>query len=320
MKALGLLLGMAAGLSAELPGFYGQVDRIIFVVPSVDKAVAEWKGSGVVEVSGTRSADFEAEYQGKYGASSVRFAAGRFGDIVANWLEPVSGSNAFADFLKTHGPGVFAVMHQVGSLAEMNAEVTRMKGLGVGVVQRGPMGDDDSSYVLFDTRGEGKYTLGIYWMPQRSGPAPESARKVTQFAFIVRNEGPVAKYWSRLGWPVMSVTHPKLHGLEYKGKPGDFRARLGWMRHGKVAYEWIVPEKGPSTWHDHLERHGEGVHHLAFNVEDMDRAIAEWKQGGYAYAMGGAWGEPGKRGYGRFAYMDTQAAGGIDVELLWSLK
>jgi hypothetical protein len=92
------------------------------------------------------------------------------------------------------------------------------------------------------------------------------------------------------------------------------------MRHGTVVYEWIIPEKGPSTWHDHLEKHGEGVHHLAFNVDDMDRAIAEWKQAGYPYVMGGAWGEPGKRGYGRFAYMDAQAAGGIDIELLWSYR
>jgi hypothetical protein len=36
--------------------------------------------------------------------------------------------------------------------------------------------------------------------------------------------------------------------------------------------------------------------------------------------MSGAWGERGKKGYGRFAYMDTQAAGGIDIELLWNYK
>jgi hypothetical protein len=59
---------------------------------------------------------------------------------------------------------------------------------------------------------------------------------------------------------------------------------------------------------------------MAFDVGDMDRAIAEWKQGGYAYVMGGAWGESGKRGSGRFAYLDTQSAGGIDVELLWNYR
>jgi 4-hydroxyphenylpyruvate dioxygenase-like putative hemolysin len=92
------------------------------------------------------------------------------------------------------------------------------------------------------------------------------------------------------------------------------------MRHGKVVYEWIIPEKGPSTWHDHLDKHGEGVHHIALNVDDMDKAIAEWKQAGYEYVMGGAWGEAGKPGSGRFAYVDAQRASGIDVELLWNYR
>jgi hypothetical protein len=250
---------------------------------------------------------------------SFRFAVGRFGDVTANWMQPLGGTNAFTDFLKRHGPGLFTVLHRVPTSAELDAEVKRMAGLGVGILQRGPMGDDGSRYVLFDTHTEGKYTLGIYYMPGEPDLSP-SAHKVTQYAFITRDDGPVSKYWAKLGWPEMSVTHPELHGLEYRGKPADFRSRLGWMRHGKIVYEWIMPEKGPSTWQDHLDKHGEGVHHLAFNVDDMDQAIAEWKKAGYNYVMGGAWGEPGKKGYGRFAYMDTQTAGGIDIEFLWNYK
>ena len=320
MRALALLASLAVVAPAQLPTFYTQVDRIVFVVPDVDKALAAWKPSGIVQVFDTQTADFEAEYRGTRSHSSVRFAAGRFGDVVANWLQPVSGTNAFTEFLKSHGPGVFAIMHQVGSTADLDAEVARMAALGVSVLQRGPMGDDGSRYVLFATHAEGKYTVGIYYQPQTLPPAPATARKVTQFAFIVRDEAPVAKYWAKLGWPEMTVTHPELHALEYRGKPASFRSRLGWMRHGKVVYEWVVPENGPSTWHDHLERHGEGVHHVAFNVADMDRAIGEWQQGGYSCVMGGAWGETGKRGYGRFAYIDTQAAGGLDIELLWTQR
>ena len=315
-----MLVSAVACAAAELPRFYTQVDRIVFVVPDVDKTLAAWEPSGVVQVFGKQTADFEADFRGRKIESSVRFAAGRFGNVIANWLQPLSGSDAFAEFLKNHGPGVFALMHRVENIADLESEAARMGALGVSVLQRGSMGDDDSRYILFDTRPRGKYTVGIYYQPGNVPPAPPTARTVTQFAFVVRDEAAVAKYWAGLGWPVMSITHPELHGLEYRGKPGDFRARLGWMRHGKVVYEWIVPEKGPSTWHDHLDRHGEGVHHMAFNVDDMNQAITDWKHGGYTYVMGGAWGEQGKRGYGRFAYMDTQAAGGIDVELLWNQR
>jgi hypothetical protein len=177
MRALLLLAALGVPASAELPGFYKQVDRIVFVVPDLQKALEEWKPSGVVEVFTTQPADFQAEYKGRTTESSVRFAAGRFGDVIANWLQPVSGSNAFTDFLKRHGPGVFALMHRVGSLAELEAEVARMRELNVGVLQRGSMGDDDSRYVLFDTQPEGKYTLGIYYQQATPPPAPAGMRR-----------------------------------------------------------------------------------------------------------------------------------------------
>jgi hypothetical protein len=36
--------------------------------------------------------------------------------------------------------------------------------------------------------------------------------------------------------------------------------------------------------------------------------------------MGGSWGDAGKPGSGRFAYVDAQGAGGIDIELLWNYR
>jgi hypothetical protein len=36
--------------------------------------------------------------------------------------------------------------------------------------------------------------------------------------------------------------------------------------------------------------------------------------------QGGAWGEKGKPGWGRFAYQDTHPIGGVDVELLWNYR
>jgi hypothetical protein len=320
VNRLFVLSSLAVVAAAQLPQFYGKVDRVIFVVPDVEKSLSAWKASGAVEIFEVQEATFFAEYKGTRGESAVRFGVGRFGDVIANWMQPVSGSNAFSDFLESHGPGVFALLHRVSGATEFSGEIERMKRLGVGVLQQGSMGGPDARYAFFDTRSAGKYTLGIYYGLPPAPPPPPLAPKVTQFAFIANDEEPVAAFWERLGWPRMNVTHPRLHALRYQGQEADFKARLGWMRHGSVPYEWVIPEKGPSTWHDHLRRHGEGVHHLAFAVDDIDRSIAEWTKAGFRLAMSGAWGEPGKSGYGRFAYLDCQAAGGIDIELLWSYK
>jgi hypothetical protein len=106
----------------------------------------------------------------------------------------------------------------------------------------------------------------------------------------------------------------------YRGKPGQFDMRLGWQRHGKVTYEWIQPLRGPSAYHDHFEQHGEGFHHIAFNVDDMDAAIKDWAGYGFPFVMGGAWGEKGKAGSGRFAYHDLDKCCGAEIELLWNYK
>ena len=36
--------------------------------------------------------------------------------------------------------------------------------------------------------------------------------------------------------------------------------------------------------------------------------------------MSGGWGEEGKPGSGKFAYVDTEEFGGESIELLWSYK
>ncbi|MDZ7637848.1 MAG: VOC family protein [Bryobacterales bacterium] len=190
-----------------------------------------------------------------------------------------------------------------------------------------PAAGGESRYVLFDTEAGGKYVLGLvavggagYPKALRPPPLKANARKVTQYAFAVKDLHAVSAYWEKLGWPAMAITNPDLLELEYRGKPESFAMELGWYRHTKVPYEWILSTKEPNVYADHMRVHGEGVHHLAFNVPDMDAATADWARRGFATSQSGAWGEKGKPGSGRFAYLDTQRNGGIDIELLWNYR
>jgi catechol 2,3-dioxygenase-like lactoylglutathione lyase family enzyme len=69
-----------------------------------------------------------------------------------------------------------------------------------------------------------------------------------------------------------------------------------------------------------MEKHGEGFHHIAFEVPDLDAEVSRWNALGFPFVQGGAWGEKGKPGWGRFAYQDTHPIGGADVELLWNYR
>ncbi|MFW5761531.1 MAG: hypothetical protein ACOCXH_11175 [Cyclobacteriaceae bacterium] len=56
------------------------------------------------------------------------------------------------------------------------------------------------------------------------------------------------------------------------------------------------------------------------NIPDIDQAIHQLAARGFAIAQSGGWGEKGKPGSGRFAYIDSDRYGGLMVELLWSEK
>jgi hypothetical protein len=78
--------------------------------------------------------------------------------------------------------------------------------------------------------------------------------------------------------------------------------------------------KGPTVYNDFIRLHGEGIQHFGFSVSDMDSAIDFFEQKGYKISMSGGWGEKGKPGSGRFAYVDLSKIGGMTIELLWSFR
>jgi hypothetical protein len=313
----------------QLPEFYKSVDRLIWVVPDMDATVAGLKKLGFTNLSDQGEVEMPwTAYHARPATGTLRMVSGRFADLAVHWLQPLGGSNAFQDFLNKHGGGVFSLVHRVPTKEVYEDELARLKGLGVAVLQSGFLETDSGNihYAFLDTEAEGKYVLGLIQFPSgEEGPlyvSPEnpSGRRVTQYAFAVRELEPVSAYWARVGFPEMTYTQGPLHDRRYRGQTGQFEMRLGWQRHGKVPYEWILSLKGPDIYLDHVQKHGEGFHHLAFSVEDMDREIAEWTKLGFPEAMSGGWGEKGKPGSGRFAYMDTHSIGGIDVELLWSFR
>jgi catechol 2,3-dioxygenase-like lactoylglutathione lyase family enzyme len=168
----------------------------------------------------------------------------------------------------------------------------------------------------------GKYVVGLTFgsvaPASQAPPTSPFGAKLSQYALVVKDLKAVSDYWENLGIPAMDVTHPTLTDLEYHGKPGQFDQKLGWHRHGTITWEWITPLAGPTVYQDFLDEHGEGFHHLAFDVADIDEVGEAWTALGYPIVQSGGWGERGKPGSGRFAYSDTTAIGGLTIELLWN--
>lgn len=137
---------------------------------------------------------------------------------------------------------------------------------------------------------------------------------VTQVGVVVKDIEKSARSYSQvLGVPVPSweLTDPveKAHTL-YLGQPSTARAKLAFIQLPNIVVELIEPVGGPSTWRDFLETKGEGVHHIAFEVKDMEKRLAELKAKGVTLIQRGDYTG------GRYCYVDATAQIGLILELL----
>ena len=139
-----------------------------------------------------------------------------------------------------------------------------------------------------------------------------------QFAhvsIVVRDMDKAIKYFESLdvgpfppflGGPGMSFTGKTVHG-----KPVDYDMDLRFARGnmGGVGLELIQPLTGNSIYDEFLEKKGEGIHHLAFFVDDVDAEVADMEKQGFKVIQTGAM--PNSK----WVYLDTDKVGGMFVEL-----
>lgn len=88
---------------------------------------------------------------------------------------------------------------------------------------------------------------------------------------------------------------------------------------GNVQYE-IIQHKGGdrNIYCDHLDTHGEGVHHLGFYVNDFDKRLAGLTERGVGVLQSGELSSGGSAGGSvtKYAYLDTAAIGGVILEII----
>ncbi len=79
-----------------------------------------------------------------------------------------------------------------------------------------------------------------------------------------------------------------------------------------VAIELIQPNGVKSTWQDFLDEHGEGIHHIAFNIKGMDGKVQTLESHGMKCVQRGKYGDGG----GEYAYLDATDDLKCIIELL----
>jgi hypothetical protein len=108
-----------------------------------------------------------------------------------------------------------------------------------------------------------------------------------QIALVVKDIETAAKTWADFfGVPVPQIVIHEGKGntdLTYRGKPAVYKIKFCGIDTGKgFIIELHEPIGGESTFQEFLDKHGNGVHHLGFEVgEKRDTIVKEFEDSGY---------------------------------------
>ena len=113
---------------------------------------------------------------------------------------------------------------------------------------------------------------------------------------------PAIERWTR----GLGFTHESTETLESMG------LRLAFLRAGDAVIELLEPTRPDAAVSKFLERRGEGIHHLSFLVDDMDRALVQAEAAGLTLIDR----TPRAGSHGtEIAFLHPSALGGVLVEL-----
>lgn len=143
-------------------------------------------------------------------------------------------------------------------------------------------------------------------------------KAVSQVAIVCRDIEATGQRWAELLGtepPKSFTTEPGLKTrMVFRGKPSDARCKLAFIKLGQVTIELIQPLGGDSSWQEGLDQNGESVHHIAFDVRDLDKTVQAFESLGMPVLHRGRYGGDD----GTYVYLDSKPKLGVTVELLHS--
>jgi methylmalonyl-CoA/ethylmalonyl-CoA epimerase len=134
--------------------------------------------------------------------------------------------------------------------------------------------------------------------------------KLIQVGVVVKDLDKVVERLTSLGiGPFTSMHIPDDAEQWFRGKPLDAKFKISGAKLGEVVLELIQPVEGISPHQEFLDSQGEGIQHIAFAVDDLDREVAKLTKKGVSILLSANLPKV------RVAYLDL-GAGGLVIELM----
>ena len=137
--------------------------------------------------------------------------------------------------------------------------------------------------------------------------------KVDHIAIVVKDVEKAVKFYSKaFGLKFEEIAENQLPpDVIYKGKPSPYTMKATFGQMGSVRLELVQVVEGKCIYTDFLKQYGEGMHHIGFEVDNIEKEIANAEAQGlemicYLKIVG----------IMAFAHLDPKKTNGFRIELV----
>jgi catechol 2,3-dioxygenase-like lactoylglutathione lyase family enzyme len=140
-------------------------------------------------------------------------------------------------------------------------------------------------------------------------------KNMVQVGLVVSDIEKARALWAKLLGveepPIIETEDWESTHMTFRGEASKGKAKLTFFKLDNIVLEIIQPVDGPSTWQNFLEKHGSGIHHVAFVVENVNESTRKLLE------IGALEEQKGHFKGGGYMYLDSRRDLGAIVELLY---
>ncbi len=138
------------------------------------------------------------------------------------------------------------------------------------------------------------------------------ASGIFQIGIVVKSIDETVKFYREIfGIGPFEIREVNFPTATFYGEKGGYHGKRAFAKMGPMTLELIEHIDGKTIHESFLKEKGEGLHHLGFHVEDLNKAIEEAEKRGLKVTQS----NQREDGSG-FAYLDSDKVGGVIFEVI----
>ena len=135
--------------------------------------------------------------------------------------------------------------------------------------------------------------------------------EIFQVGVVVRDLDKTVEYLTSLGLGPFTIKTNTHSSATVHGEKVFYEVKIALAQQGPVQIELIEYQKGKTIHKEFLDEKGEGIHHILFQVQDLNATLEKFAKKGIKPLQ-----QDRFVGGGGMAYMDTGKTGGVVIEVV----